>query len=145
MAEKKVHQGSLTDEDTERREIFLATYCKDATESFKQLFTLNSAVFVFFATFAKDKLFHSQSSVSMALLPKTIYASLASSLILCILGLYLLQMAAEKATNLNLWDYRFPLGKYSTYWGFALVANWLLEGAGVLFICAVLLIGSALL
>lgn len=144
MSEKKVYRGEVSEDDAERREIFLATYCKDATESFKQLFTLNSALLVFFGTFAKDKFFESNLGSNLELKAQLVYAALTSSLILCIFGLYLLQVAAEKATNINLWGYWLPWVERSEYSQCALVANWLLEGAGGTFIITVLLIGSVI-
>lgn len=137
--------GQLPDDEVERREIFLSTLYTDARDTFKQLFTLNSAVIIFYATYAKDKIIKPNECGSVNGWDVATYIAFSLSMILCVVGYYMLQMASEKATNLQLWDFRLSLGRYHEYWGFALVANWCLEAAGFAFLIGVLLIGKILL
>ena len=91
-----VYNEGLNDQEKAKREIYLRTIYKDSKELYKQIFTLITGVIVLYSTLGKNDDFVEKLIVVVPLI---------FSLLLSVIGFYILKLAGEKATNLEVWKY----------------------------------------
>jgi hypothetical protein len=129
MSEKTkiVVSKGLTEDEIEVREVYLNTVYKDSRASFIQLFTLTAGTLVLYTTLIKD------NNVSNK---EIVYFGLLASVVVSLIGFYILKIAGEKATNTGLWAYVIPAFNNMTFEDAALKADQFLETSGLIYIFA---------
>ncbi len=121
-------------------ETFLKVQYTDLKESFKQLFTLITGVFVFSATFGEKSGGDAAIGHLRRLFFFSPYIILMLALGLCCVGHYLLVIAGDKATGLKLWGYRLRSYEAKGFAEVAVDSSTALEAAGVLFLLGLLML-----
>lgn len=135
MAERYVlRDGILNDEDAAKREIFLRFHYADKKDAFKQMFAVIAGVFVFSATFGQRVIPSATDDLLCKLYFFSPFALFSLSLILCLVGYYMLGVAGDKATNLKLWRYWLKSWDEMHYHRCAVHSSTALEVSGGVFI-----------
>ena len=132
---KVVFKGELSNEAVEKRSVYLQTIYKESRDSFKQLIVLISSIIVAYASLSETE--DKTEKVS-------IIALLALTLVCSVIGMYILKMAGEKATNLNIWTFRSRVFTESSFETAAIFADWFLEGTIVLLVISLFFLGFTL-